>query len=70
MNNAIKDIKITLEGRVSRIRETEDRISKVEDKMVEINKTYLLFQVPSSLPDLPWTSPRTVLFDVCVCTYL
>ena len=66
----INEIKNTLEGTMSRIMETEDRISKVEDKMVEINKTYLLFQVPSSLPDLPWTSPRTVLFDVCVCTYL
>ena len=70
MNNAINEIKNTLEGTMNRITETEDRISEVEDKMVERNKTYLLFQVPSSLPDLPCRSPRTVLFDVCVCTYL
>ena len=38
MNNAINEIKITLEGTMSRITETEDRISKVEDKMVEINE--------------------------------
>ena len=34
MNNAINEIKITLEGTMSRITETEDRISEVEDKMV------------------------------------
>ena len=38
MNNAINEIKITLEGTMSRITETEDRISEVEDKMVEINE--------------------------------
>ena len=38
MNNAISEIKITLEGTMSRITETEDRISEVEDKMVEINE--------------------------------
>ena len=38
MNNAINEIKITLEGTMSRIRETEYRISEVEDKMVEINE--------------------------------
>ena len=37
MNNAINEVKITLEGTMSRITETEDRISEVEDKMVEIN---------------------------------
>ena len=37
MNNAINEIKITLEGTMSRITETEDRISEVEDKM-EINE--------------------------------
>ena len=36
MSNAINEIKITLEGTMSRI--TEDRISEVEDKMVEINE--------------------------------
>ena len=38
MNNAINEIKITLEGTMSRKTETEDTISKVEDKMVEINE--------------------------------
>ena len=38
MNNAINEIKHTLEGTMSRITETEDRISEVEDKMVEINE--------------------------------
>ena len=38
MNNAINEIKNTLEGANSRITETEDRINEVEDKMVEINE--------------------------------
>ena len=38
MNNAINEIKITLEGTNSRITEAEDRISEVEDRMVEINE--------------------------------
>ena len=38
MNNAINEIKITLKGTMSRRTETEDRISEVEDKMVEINE--------------------------------
>ena len=39
MNNAINEIKNTLEGTKSRIiTETKDRISEVEDKMVEINE--------------------------------
>ena len=38
MNNAIAEIKSTLEGSNSRITEAEDRISEVEDKMVEINE--------------------------------
>jgi len=36
MNNATTEIKSTLEGTNSRI--TEDRISEVEDRMVEINE--------------------------------
>ena len=39
MNNAITEIKSTLEGTNSRITEVEDKISEVEDRMVEINKT-------------------------------
>ena len=38
MNNAITEIKSTLEGTNSRISETEDRISEVEDRMVEISE--------------------------------
>ena len=38
MNNAINEIKNTLEG-TNRIMEAEDRISEVEDRMVEINKS-------------------------------
>ena len=38
MNNAITEIKSTLEGTHSRITEAEDRISEVEDRMVEINE--------------------------------
>ena len=39
MNNAISDIKNTLEGTNTRITEAEDRISEVEDRMAEINET-------------------------------
>ena len=38
MNNAITEIKNTLERTNSRITEAEDRISEVEDRMVKINK--------------------------------
>ena len=39
MNNAINEIKNTLEGTNSRVMEAEDRISEVQDRMVEINET-------------------------------
>ena len=39
MNNAINEIKNTMEGTNSRITEAEDRISEVENRMVEINET-------------------------------
>ena len=40
MNNAINEIKKnTLEGTYSGIMEAEDRISEVEDRMVEINES-------------------------------
>ena len=38
MNNAITEIKSTLEGINSRITEAEVRISELEDRMVEINE--------------------------------
>ena len=37
MNNAINEIKNTLEATNSRITEAEDRISEVADRMAEIN---------------------------------
>ena len=37
MNNAINEIKNTLEATNSTITEAEDRISELEDRMVEIN---------------------------------
>ena len=39
MNNAINEIKNTLEVTISRIWVAEDRISEVEDRMVEINES-------------------------------
>ena len=39
MNNAINEIKNTLEGTNSSVMEAEDRISEVGDRMVEINET-------------------------------
>ena len=39
MNNALNEIKHTLEGTNSRITEAEDRISELEDRMVEINES-------------------------------
>ena len=39
MNNAISEIKNTLEGNNSRITEAEDRINELEDRMVEINES-------------------------------
>ena len=38
MNNAITEVKSTLEGTSSRITEAENRTSEVEDRMVEINE--------------------------------
>ena len=38
MNNAVSEIRITLEGTNSRITEADNRISEVEDRMVGINE--------------------------------
>ena len=38
-NNAINEIKNTLEGTNSRIMKAEDKISEVQDRMVEINES-------------------------------
>ena len=52
MNNAITEIKSTLEGTNSRMTEAEDRISEVEDRMVEIKET----QRKQKLKDMKPTS--------------
>ena len=39
MNNAINEIKNTLEATNNRITEAEDRISELEDRMAEINES-------------------------------
>ena len=39
MNNAINEIRNTLEATNSRIMEAEDKISEIEDRMVEINES-------------------------------
>ena len=39
MNNAVNEIRNTLEATHSRIMEAEDRISEIEDRMVEINES-------------------------------
>ena len=41
MNNAITEIKNTLEGTNRRITEAEEKISVVEDRMMEINEAEL-----------------------------
>ena len=38
MNNAITEVKSTLEGTNSRLTEAEESISEVKDRMVEINE--------------------------------
>ena len=38
MNNAITELKSTLEGTNSRITEVEERMGQVEDRMVGINQ--------------------------------
>ena len=38
MNNEITEIEITLDNRDSRVTEAEERLSKLEDRMLEINE--------------------------------
>ena len=57
MNNSISEIKYTLEGINSRITEAEERISELEDKMLEItameqNKEKRRKRIETSLRDL------------------
>ena len=39
MNNAINEIRNTLEATNSRITEAKDRISEIEDRMIEISES-------------------------------
>ena len=55
MNNAITEIKNTLEGTNSIITGAEDRISEVEDRMVEIKEA----QRKKELKELRTTSETT-----------
>ena len=57
MNNTINEIKNSLEGINSRITEAEERISDLEDKIVEIttaeqNKEKRMKRIEDSLRDL------------------
>ena len=57
MNNTINEIKNSLEGNNSRITETEEQISELEDKIVEIttaeqNKENIMKRIEDSLRDL------------------
>ena len=55
MNNAITEIKSTLEGINSRITEAEVRMSEVKDRMVEINEA----ERKKELKDMRTTSETT-----------
>ena len=52
MNNAITEIKSTVEGTNNRITEAEDRISEVEDRMVEMNEAERKKENEDNLRDL------------------
>ena len=76
MNNAINEIKNTLEGTNSRIMEAEDRMHEVEDRMVEINEAeriLYMFQChspkSSHLVPLP-QSPKDCSLHQCLFCYL
>ena len=63
-NNAITEMKNTLEGINSRITEAEERVSELEDRMVELtskeqNKEKIMKRIEDSLRD-PW--------DNIICT--
>ena len=64
MNNTINEIKYSLEGINSRITEAEERISDLEDKIVEIttaeqNKEKRIRRIEDSLRDLWDKTKRT-----------
>ena len=56
MNNAITEIRSTLEGTNNKITEAEERISEVEDRMMEVTKA----DRKKELKELRMTSETTV----------
>ena len=67
MNNAINEVKNTLEGTNHRITEAEDRISEVEDRMAEINekgkKKKLIKRNEANLRDL-WDNVKCLNIQI------
>ena len=68
MNNTISESKISLEGINSRITEAEERVSDLEDKILEIttaewNKEKRMKRTQDSLRDL-WTTLNTPIFEL------
>ena len=76
MNNAINEIKNTLEATNSRITEAEGRISEVEDRVVEINEVTQSCPTlsephglqPTRLPR-PWEFPGKSTGVGCHCLH-
>jgi len=56
MNNAVIEIKSTLEGTNSRITEAEERIGEVEDRMVVINEAQRKKEKKKELKEMRTTS--------------
>ena len=53
MNNAINEIKNTLEGTNSRIMEAEDRISEVEKKKNELKEMRTISEISGTMLNTP-----------------
>ena len=60
MNNAINEIKNTVEATNSRITEAEDRISELEDRMAEIHESERIKEKRIEMRTISETS-RTIL---------
>ena len=68
MNNTITEMKTTLEGINSRITETEEQISEVEGKMLEItaeeqNKEKRMKRIEDNLRDI-WDITNAPTFEL------
>ena len=59
MNNAINEIKNTLEATNSRITEAEDRISELEDRMVEIKEMRRISETSGTMLNAPNSNHRS-----------